>query len=511
MIRWYGPSLLLLLTVATVMLIGPGLARKVAWNHGEAKITQVRQDLVESPTLSTLSEAFSKVSEVVEPSVVHVQTLGPSARRGGGFFSRFDPLEPMGNGSGWVYAHTPSDESDPQNYILTNHHVVDGASRIRIRFADGGEYTAAVVGSDALTDVAVLSVPGGFLHPAAVRLEPVRKGEIVFAFGSPLRFDFSVSQGIVSASGRRLDISNSGKYEDFIQTDAAINPGNSGGPLTDIYGRVVGMNTAIASTRGRGPGNGGGFMGLGFAIPAEMVADVATRLIEDGSVRRGYLGVTIRGLTPDWAEAFGYDADTQGVLIEHPIGGGPADRAGLRPGDVVTAVAGEPVADVDALRFAVASYPPGETIDVTVRRGDTELDVDVALDELPGREATAGRRAVPGPRLPPGPSFRDDRLRALGIEAIADIMPRSAGSARVRPVTGVLVTDVRFGSVAATRRVLPQSLIVEADGQPVDDVAALLDRMNRRDADRPLRLTLLNWDPSLGEFVTRFALLDVGG
>ncbi|MEM6460112.1 MAG: trypsin-like peptidase domain-containing protein, partial [Planctomycetota bacterium] len=499
--------LLLLLTVATVMLVGPGLARKVAWNHGEAKITQVRQDLVESPTLSTLSEAFSKVSEVVEPSVVHVQTLGPSARRGGGFFSRFDPLEPMGNGSGWVYAHTPSAgprNGEPRNYILTNHHVIDGASRIRIRFADGGEYTATVVGSDELTDVAVLSVPGGFLHPAAVRLEPVRKGEIVFAFGSPLRFDFSVSQGIVSASGRRLDISNSGKYEDFIQTDAAINPGNSGGPLTDIYGRVVGMNTAIASTRGRGPGDIGGFMGLGFAIPAEMVADVATRLIEDGSVRRGYLGVTIRGLTPDWAEAFGYDEATEGVLIEHPIGNGPADRAGLRPGDVVTAVAGEAVADVDALRFAVAGYPPGETIEITVLRGEAESDVAVTLDELPSREAVVNPNAAPGPRLTPGPRFRDDRLRALGIEAISDVAARSA-------VTGVLVTDVRFGSVAATQRVLPQALIVGADGQPVDTVASLLDRLNRRDADRPLRLTLLNWDPSLGEFVTRFALLNVGG
>lgn len=506
-IRWYGPSLILLATVVAVMLLGPGLARKLVWNHHEANITQVRAELIDSPSLASLSDAFTKVSAVVEPSVVHVQTLGPSARSGGGFFSRFDPLSPLGNGSGWVYQHVDRQTGETKNYILTNHHVVHGAARIRVRFADGNEHTATLVNSDELTDVAVLEVPDQFLHPAAVNPKPVKKGEIVFAFGSPFRFDFSVSQGIVSASGRHLDMSGAGKYEDFIQTDAAINPGNSGGPLTDIYGRVVGMNTAIASTRGGSPDTPnapGGFMGLGFAIPAQMAIDVATRIIEEGDVRRGYLGVYIRDFTPALAESFGFTGE--GILVEHPVGGGPADRGGLETGDIITHIEDQAVTGVDDLRYVVAGYPPGDAIGLTAIRDGKPRRFTITLDEL---KPAAPRRALPRFQFAPSVSVQDDTLRALGIERIADFTEDDARQAGYEPVAGVMVLDVRFGSIATGQRVLPQSLITHFGDERVTRVSQLRALLDIHPPYRPMRLTVLTWDPNLEEFVSRFALLGV--
>ncbi|MBB6430287.1 S1C family serine protease [Algisphaera agarilytica] len=503
-IRWYGPSLILLVTVVTVMLMGPGIARSIAWNHSEANIQQVRQELLESPSLITLSESFSKVSTVVEPSVVHVQTFAPSARSGGGFFSRFDPLDPLGNGSGWVYAHTDRDTGETKNYILTNHHVVASATRISVRFADGSEHTARLVNSDELTDVAVLEVPDEFLHPAAISPEPVKKGQIVFAFGSPFRFDFSVSQGIVSASGRQLDIGNSGKYEDFIQTDAAINPGNSGGPLTDIYGRVVGMNTAIASSR-TNANDPGGFMGLGFAIPVQMAVDVATRIIEEGDVRRGYLGVLIRDLEPALAESFGYTG--KGVLIEHPIGDGPADEAGLLPGDIITHIQDMAVGDVDDLRYTVAGFAPGASIKVTTVRGGQEINVTVTLDDLENQAVVTDlpRRLRHSPAI----TVQDDRLRELGIGRIADFTLDDARDNNLEPFAGVIVVDARMGSIAARQRVFPQSVITHVGDAPVTTTSELLEAMELYPESLPLRFTVLSWDANLGEMISRFALLEV--
>ncbi len=503
-IRWYGPSLILLATVVAVMLLGPGLARSIAWNHSEANIQQVRQDLLDRPSLSALSEAFSDVSQVVEPSVVHVQTLGPSARSGGGFFSRFDPLDPMGNGSGWVYQHTDRDTGETKNYILTNHHVVNAAARIRVRFADGSEHTARLVNSDELTDVAVLEVPDQFLHSAAISPDPVKKGQIVFAFGSPFRFDFSVSQGIVSASGRQLDLGNSGKYEDFIQTDAAINPGNSGGPLTDIYGRVVGMNTAIASSR-RDASDPGGFMGLGFAIPVQMAVDVATRIIEDGEVRRGYLGVLIRDLDPQLAASFGVDGG--GVLVEHPIGNGPADRGGLQPGDLITHIEETTVANVDDLRYTVAGYPPGSAIAVTAIRAGQAQTFSITLDEL-NNEPVA---IVPRPAINVSPmiTVQDDRLRELGIGRVADFKPDNAQLNRFPTFSGVMVLEARYGSLADRQRIEPQSVITHVGDAPIATTSQLLEALDLYPESLPLRFTVRTWEPSLGEWVSRFALLEV--
>ncbi|MEM8738663.1 MAG: trypsin-like peptidase domain-containing protein [Planctomycetota bacterium] len=505
-IRWYGPSLILLATVLLVMLLGPDLARKIVWNHTDARITQVRQGLIDQPGLASLSQSFSDVSAAVEPSVVHIQTLGPSARSGGGFFRRFDPLEPLSNGSGWVYRHAPADGSPARTYILTNHHVVADAPRIRVRFSDASEHTATLVGSDLLTDVAVLRVAEPLLHAADVDFDPVRKGQIVFAFGSPFRFDFSVSQGIVSASGRQLDVTNSGKYENFIQTDAAINPGNSGGPLTNIYGQVVGMNTAIASSRSRNPGDPGGFMGLGFAIPVRMAVDVATRIIENGEVRRGYLGVTIRDLTPALAASF--DVEPVGVLLEHAVGRGPADRAGLQPGDVITHVADQAVNAVDELRYRIAAFDPGTTVELAVLRRGQRLAVSVTLDELTPPVAAPRDRFLSGLAFSPTVTAQEPTLRALGIERLAEFTHADAEAARLPPIEGVFVVDVRFGSLADRQRIQDRAIITHLGDQPVPRLAALRRALGEHPRGAPLRLTVRHWDPVLQEFVTRFALLE---
>ena len=508
-IRWYGPSLVLLLTVVAVMLFGPGLTRNIVWNHTEAQITQVRQELLADPELASLSDSFTRVSEAVEPSVVHIRTYGVTANNGGGIFSRFDPPQQTGSGSGWVYRHTPAGGGEATNYILTNHHVIDGADRIRVRFADGSEHTATLIGSDELTDVAVLEIDDRFLHAAAIRPEPIRKGEIVFAFGSPLRFEFSVSQGIVSASGRRLDIINPGKYEDFIQTDAAINPGNSGGPLTDIYGRVVGMNTAIASNRATGPDDPGGFMGLGFAIPVQMAVEVATRIIEveDGTVRRGYLGVYIEDLSPEMAATFGFEG-TDGVLVEHPTGGGPADRGGLRSGDIITHLESRPVTDVKALRYTVAGYDPGHVLRVTVVRERAVKDFEIELGELP--QAATRRRQLPAFGFTPSFTYQDQTLRALGVERLADFTEDDARAAGYDRLAGVMVLDVRPNSIADVRQqVRPQMIITHLGDQRVRTVEELRAALRGKDAWSPLRLKLASWDAEDREFISAFALLQV--
>ncbi|MEM7627508.1 MAG: trypsin-like peptidase domain-containing protein [Planctomycetota bacterium] len=505
-IRWYGPSLVLLATVITVMLFGPGLARNIVWSHQEAQITQVRQSLLADPNLASLSDSFTQVSEAVEPSVVHIQTFGVTARSGG-IFSRFDPPQPTGSGSGWVYQHTPSDGADATNYILTNHHVVDGADRISVRFANGSEHTATLINSDPPTDVAVLEIDDAFLHAAAISPEPIRKGEIVFAFGSPLRFDFSVSQGIVSATGRQLDIINPGKYENFIQTDAAINPGNSGGPLTDIYGRVVGMNTAIASTRPNTVQDQGGFIGLGFAIPVEMVVEVATRIIEDGEVRRGYLGVYIDNLSPEMAATFGFDG-TDGVLVEHATGDGPADRGGLRTGDIITHIEGQPVASVEALRYTVAGYDPGHDLRVTVARDAESRSFTVELGELP--KTVTRRRQLPAFGFTPRSIYQDETLRALGIERLADFTLDDSRAAGYAPLAGVMVLEVRNNSIAQIQnQVQKQMLITHLGSQRVETFEALRKALRGTDPWQPLRLTLATWDTAAGEFVTRYALLQI--
>ncbi|MCC7409612.1 MAG: trypsin-like peptidase domain-containing protein [Phycisphaeraceae bacterium] len=458
---YFGPSLVVLVTLALVMTFGPGAARQIAYAGSQARIQTIRDGLDNNAAVAELSNSFKLVAEVVEPSVVHIQVFSKGTPRSElreklpWFFGPRGPLpmdpdeDPMmpqeeqdpdqgmdrynvprerGNGSGWVY--------DEAGHVVTNNHVVDKADKIVVRFFDGTEKVASVIGTDPKTDIAVLKVEGEVFHPAQVTTDPVGQGEIVFSFGSPFGNDFSMSQGIVSATGRQLGLLQRQGYENFIQTDAAINPGNSGGPLTNLRGEVIGMNTAIATRTGS-------FAGIGFAIPAEMIARVVPQLIEKGKVTRGYLGIYITDLDPKMARTLGYEG--KGVLVTQPIEGGPAAEGGVIEADIITKVQGKAVENAEQLRETVAALPPGTEVDLDVFRKGKPTSVKVTLEELPDQVATAGSDAE---RQSPGMTQNQQILGRVGVRVSA-FTSEMADQLGIEHEPGVFVRSVREGSAAA--------------------------------------------------------------
>jgi serine protease Do len=322
--------------------------------------------------------AWVEIARAVKPAVVNVSTRSvrePDAadelqRR---FFGREapGPRTLRGLGSGFVI--------NADGYVLTNHHVVAGASEIRVRFADGREVPGRLVGGDAKTDLALLKVEAKGLPVIplgdSARLEV---GEPVMAVGNPFGLEQTVTTGIVSATGRTI---GAGPYDDFVQTDASINPGNSGGPLVNARGEAIGVNTAIAS-------GSGGSVGIGFAIPTNLVKPIVTQLAEHGHVVRGWLGVSIQPLTPDLAAGVGLPG-AHGVLVSDVIEGSPAGRAGLRRGDVIVRYDGRTVGRGSDLPRAVAETPVGRVVPVEVVRDGKRvtLTVTIARLEEPDRRA----------------------------------------------------------------------------------------------------------------------------
>jgi Do/DeqQ family serine protease len=268
----------------------------------------------------------------------------------------------------------------PSGYVITNNHVVEAADEIEVALPDGKTLLARVVGSDPETDLVVLRVDATQLPAIALgSSEKLHVGDIVLAIGNPFGVGQTVTSGIVSALGRAgLGINT---FENFIQTDAAINPGNSGGALVDAHGNLVGINTAIYS-------RSGGSMGIGFAIPVSTVRVVMEQIIKTGSVTRGWIGVEAQGITPPLAESFGLDS-TLGAIIAGVLRGGPADKAGIKPGDVLVEVNGKPVADPQGMLNLIAALEPGSTARLKLRRRDKDVELNV----------TVGRRPKPQPRV----------------------------------------------------------------------------------------------------------------
>jgi len=264
-----------------------------------------------------------------------------------------------------------------KGYILTNHHVVEAADEIEVALGDGKKLKAKAVGSDPETDIAVLQVEGGVVQAITFgEADALRVGDVVLAIGNPFGFGQTVTMGIVSALGRnQLGINT---FENFIQTDAAINPGNSGGALIDTAGNLVGINTAIYSSSGVS-------LGIGFAIPASSAKNIMEQIIQTGGVTRGWIGVEAREITPEMGESFRLGATT-GVLIEGVLRGGPAERAGLKPGDVLIAIEGKPVKDPNAMLNLVAALVPGKPASIRLRRDNKDVDVQVAVGKRPTQQ-----------------------------------------------------------------------------------------------------------------------------
>lgn len=408
----------------------------------------------DTATALALSAAFRSAAERTLPAVVFIaveQTM-PEAR-GGQLdmipepFREFFRLPPdarprQGTGSGFII--------DEEGHILTNTHVVADASRLTVRLVDGREFTARVVGSDISTDVAVIKVearPGETLPVARMGdSDGLRVGDWVLALGNPLGLDFTVTAGIVSAKGRQ--ITGAAHIESFIQTDAAINPGNSGGPLIDLFGRVVGVNSAIfGSDR---------FVGYGFAVPIRLARRVASDLLEHGYLRRPQLGAEVRAVLAVDAEVYDL-AEVRGALIValNPPDG-PAAAAGLRPGDIVLSLDGLPIRDDAHLITSLADLRPGQRVTLGVLRDGATREIAVRLgefDRAPPRQADRREQ-------------RDQPEQVLGF-TVRDITPADAQRVGFRGEGGVVVADVPQFSAAATAGIQTGAIILAVNGQRV--------------------------------------------
>jgi serine protease Do len=336
---------------------------------------------------------------------------------------------------------------DARGYILTNNHVVENATEVEVRLSDDRKFKATVVGRDARTDLAVLKVesPGGPLPVAPLGdSDKLRVGQWAIAIGNPFGLDRTVTAGIISATGRtHVGVAT---YEAFIQTDASINPGNSGGPLLNLDGRVVGINTAIVSSG----------QGIGFAIPINMARDIMTQLIARGRVVRGWLGVVIQDLTPELAAGFGVKEDA-GVLVAEVMKDGPADAAGLKPGDIIVGFGGTPIKDVTDLQKRVAAVEPGRPTPLAVMRDRKTVTLRVKVGEQPTDEAMAAAES-------------GDEILGLTVEPLT---PETAQQNRLATRRGLLVTEVAPGSPGAAAGIKPGDAILEVNRRPVGDAAAL--------------------------------------
>lgn len=439
-------------------------------------------------------KAFSSVTKKVSPAVVFIkatkQRIPASNAQGFGdlngqipddvlkrFFGdamppRQMPRQPqpmVGQGSGFIFSH--------DGFILTNNHVVGDADKLEVTLQDGRQYTASLVGTDKHTDVAVIKIDEADLPTLPLGdSDAIEVGEWVLAVGSPFGLSGTVTSGIVSAKKRAsMGITD---YEDFIQTDAAINPGNSGGPLVNLQGQAIGINTAIVS-------RSGGYNGIGFAIPMNMAREIVEQLMESGSVTRGFLGVIIQPVTPELARSFKLD-ETRGVLIGDVSADGPADKAGVRRGDVVVSLDGKPVKDATSFRNQVALIKPGDKARLEVLRGGRKQTVSVKIGRLSGETVARAPHSNSVNQLGLNVQTLDESLAdKLGIEAEA----------------GVVITQVAPGSAAAKEGLRAGMVIREVNQQPVRDARQFAEMVKSHEPSDSLLLLVQQGDH------TRFVVL----
>lgn len=410
--------------------------------------------------------SFAGLVEKLKPSVVNISTTSVVRTRGfsppqspfgeedpfGEFFKRFFGEAPQqefrqhGLGSGFIISG--------DGYVVTNNHVIDKAQDIEVILQEGGEkYKAKVIGKDPKTDLALLKIePKEKLQAVTFGdSDKLRIGDWVIAIGNPFGLGHTVTAGIVSAKGRVLGL---GSYDDFIQTDAPINPGNSGGPLFNLSGEVVGVNTAIVA----------GGQGIGFAIPIDMAKNVVEQLKGKGKVIRGWLGVLVQQITPEIAEGMNLK-EAEGGLVSDVTPGGPAEKAGIRRGDIIVEFNGHKIEKMVDLPRMVAVTSPGTEVQVKVIREKKEMNVTVRIGELPDKIAGKG----------------EEVKEKLGL-TVQEITPQITDQFNLGEEKGVVITGVEAGSIAQEAGFQPGDVILEINRQPIrsiDDYKSVVERLER--------------------------------
>ncbi len=429
--------------------------------------TLISEDRVKSAL--DLEEAFTLVAEAVNPTVVQIRSEKvihqENQFQGTPFEQFFSPFgedgqdyRSQGLGSGVI--------ARSDGYIITNNHVIADADELEVRLYDGKFYDAEVIGTDPLSDLAVIKIDADNLPAISYgNNDQIRVGQWVMAVGSPLSLDLgnTVTVGIVSALGRTSDqIRNLNLFASFIQTDAAINPGNSGGPLVDLRGRLIGINSAIYS-------RSGGYQGIGFAIPVDVVENVATQLIDQGTVSRGFLGVEFDGVSETLSEAL--DVPRGAAQIVRILEGSAAEKAGLEKSDIVVAVDDFPLQDANQIRTIIGNKHPGENVKLAVIRDQDEMTITVTLGERDDDLAAAA-----GP-----PTERNDSaesMESLGLKGLRDVTPEILRNLEVEAddVGGVIIGDIDRNSAAYREAELRQrDIIVEIDRKRVNSTSDFMD------------------------------------
>lgn len=430
----------------------------------------------------SFTSGFTPVVEKVLPAVVSVSSakIVRFADSGPTFPFFFDPsLHDFFGGNlsrGYSHPRQQREQSlgsgvviSSDGYLLTNNHVVEGSSEVRISLSDKREIKAKIVGTDPKTDIAVLKVEQRNLPVLPIAdSTKVKPGQFALAVGNPFGLGETVTMGIVSATGRgNLNIVD---YEDFIQTDAAVNPGNSGGALVDIHGALIGINTAILS-------RSGGNQGIGFAVPIGMARQVTARIVKDGKVVRGWLGVAIQPVTPAMARAMKLQR-AEGALVGDVTPESPAKKAGIRRGDLVVAINGEHIDEARDLSWKVAMLSPGTTVRLNILREGREQEIPVVLGEQPSERQAIGQE--PEDRAAPA-------LEGVEVEDLTPQIKRELGlSART---TGVVVTDLEPGSSAAEAGLQPGDIIQEVNHHEVAAVSEF-ERAVRQASREPIMLLI---------------------
>lgn len=405
-------------------------------------------------------QSFADLVERVKPAVVNISTtstvkvpgnpfkyfFGPGEEGFDDFWKRFfgdvpdREMKQRSLGSGFII--------DKDGYIVTNNHVVAEAQEIKVKLADGREFDAKVIGRDEKTDLALMRISSPTKNLPFLTLgdsEKVRVGDWVLTIGNPFGLEHTVTQGIISATGRVI---GAGPYDNFLQTDAPINPGNSGGPLINLKGEVIGINSAIVA----------GGQGIGFAIPITMVKRIVPQLREKGRVVRGWIGVTVQAVTPEMANALGLK-DREGALVGDLAEQGPAETGGIRRGDVILSFDGKRIKTVADLPVLVADTPVGKTVPVKALRGGKELDVKLTVREL--KDERAGTKAAPAKAAPAKAS--------LGIR-VTNITPQAQRDFGVKDKVGVVVVEVQPDSSADNAGIQAGDVVRQVNRKPVSDV-----------------------------------------